>query len=288
VIASPGLDGVLPLLACPHCTAALARQGDGVVGCHTGHRFDIARQGYLSLLGKGSRTDTGDSADMVAARTVFLGAGHYLPVADAIVGRIGSGPILEVGAGIGYYLAAALNRLSDSGSGGSPSGIALDASRYAARRALAAHPAIGSVVADAWSRLPVRDGVIGTVLSVFAPRDPAEVARVLAPGGRLIVVTPEPEHLAEIRTDVGLLVVEPGKVERLTDAFAHHLRPVGRIDVRRQMQLSRADVSVLVRMGPAARHNAPGALDANIAKLPEMTAVTLAVAVTVLEATESS
>ena len=109
--APPGLDGVLPLLACPHCSAALARDG-GVVGCPAGHRFDVARQGYLSLLGAASRTDTGDSADMVAARAAFLGDGHYRPLADAIADRVEAGPVLEIGAGTGYYLGGVLDRLA--------------------------------------------------------------------------------------------------------------------------------------------------------------------------------
>ena len=194
---------MLPLLACPHCACPRCDRLDaGVVGCRNGHRFDIARQGYLSLLGKASRTDTGDSADMVAARVDFLGAGHYRPVAEAVADR-GDRP----GRCWRSVPAPAITwRPCSTGSGRRPArpvGVALDASRYAARRAAAAHPRIGSVVADAWSRLPVRRRGVGTVLSVFAPRDPAEIARVLAPDGRLVVVTPEPDHLAEIRGPLG-------------------------------------------------------------------------------------
>lgn len=276
-----GLDGVLPLLACPHCSAVVTRLG-GVAGCANGHRFDIARQGYLSLLGKGSRTDTGDSAEMVAARTAFLGAGHYRPLAVAIATEVPAGPVLEIGAGTGYYLAAAVDRLLGNSSGPDIRGIALDASRYAARRAASANPAIGSIVADAWSRLPVRDAVVGAVLSVFAPRDPDEIARVLTPAGRLVVAIPEPDHLAELRSVLGLLVVDPGKVDRLADAFAGRLLPVRRIDVRRQLRLSREDVDALVRMGPSARHIPPDRLRAAVAELPEITEVTLAVTVSVL------
>ena len=279
-----GLDAVLPLLACPHCAQSLHGQGSGVVGCGNGHRFDVARQGYLSLLGSRSRTDTGDSADMVQARVAFLGCGHYRPIADAVAGGVTAGPVLEVGAGTGYYLGVALDRLRDKGS--APDrvvGIALDASRFAARRA-AADPRVGSIVADAWSRLPVRDGAAAAVLSVFAPRDPVEIARVLRPDGRLIVVTPEPEHLAEIRSAVGLLDVDPGKSGRLDDAFAGLLQPIDRLQVQTGMQLFRGDVAALVRMGPAARHVRPEQLQTAVAGLPEMTMVTVAVTISVYAA----
>ena len=277
-----GLDGVLPLLACPHCAAALGWVRAAVVGCAGGHRFDVARQGYLSLLGKGSRTDTGDSAGMVAARVAFLGAGHYRSIADEIAARVGSGPVLDIGAGTAYYLGAVLDRLGDNGSVDQIAGIALDASRYAARRAATAHPQIGSVVADAWSPLPVGDGAVSTVLSVFAPRDPAEIARILAPGGRVVVVTPEPEHLVEIQDVLGLLTVDPGKPDRLVDAFDGLLRPVERAELRREMRLTRDAVDALVRMGPSARHLRDEHLVPAVAGLPGVSAVTLAVTVSVL------
>ena len=294
----PGLAAVLPLLACPSCGGLLTevharRAGRGgsvpgsVVGCPSGHRFDLARQGYLSLLGPRSRTDTGDSADMVAAREQFLGAGHYRRIARAVSDRVGAGPVIEIGAGTGYYLAAAVDRPS-SGDGPSTAaqpvvGLALDSSRYAARRAAAVHPMVGSVVADAWSELPVRTGVAGTVLSVFAPRDPDEITRVLAPGGRLVVVTPQPEHLAEIRGPLGMLTVDEGKPERLEAAFTGRLQVVERADLRAELPLSRNDLGALVRMGPSARHIEPADLAVNLGGLGVVTDVTMAVTISVLE-----
>ena len=279
-----GLDAVLPLLACPHCARSLNRQAGGVGGCVDGHRFDISRQGYLSQQGKGSRTDTGDSADMVQARVAFLGAGHYRPIADEIAARVIDGPVLEIGAGTGYYLGGALDGMLDNGSAADLAvGIALDASRFAARRA-AADPRVGSIVADAWSRLPLLDGAVSTVLSIFAPRDPAEIARVLAPDGRLIVVTPEPGHLAEIRSAVGLLEVDPGKSGRLDDAFAGLLQPIDRRQVHAGMLLSRSDIAALVRMGPAARHISPEQLQMSVSELAEITTVTMSVTVSIFAA----
>jgi 23S rRNA (guanine745-N1)-methyltransferase len=137
-------------------------------------------------------------------------------------------------------------------------------------------------VADAWSRLPVRDGVANSVLSVFAPRDPDEITRVLAPGGRVVVVTPEPEHLTEIRADLHLLTVDPGKPDRLDAAFSGRLTTTERIRLRRKMALSRDDVDALVRMGPSARHLPSGHLDRAVSALAEISTVTLAVTISVL------
>lgn len=284
----PALDLVLPLLACPSCGAALSRQ-ERVVGCRNGHRFDIARQGHLTLLG-GARTGPGDTGDMVAARQRFLDAGHFEPMTRAIVDAvgidgidgIGEGPVLDLGAGTGHHLRAVLDRRNRGGT--EPVGLAIDSSTYAARRAARVHPRVGSVVADAWSRLPVRDAAVGTVLSVFAPRDPGEIVRVLRWGGRAVVVTPTPEHLAELRDRIGLLRVDPDKAARVRQAWAGSLTDAGSAQVRHVMRLRPDEVDLLVRMGPSAHHLPDDRRRAAVATLDDVTEVTLAVTVSVFTA----
>lgn len=271
-----GLDGALPLLACPVCAGELTRRA-GVVGCLTGHRFDVARQGYLTLLGAGSRTDTGDTADMVAARQEFLDAGHFGPLTEAIVAAAGAGPVLDLGAGTGQHLRAVVDRRGGIG-------LAVDTSKYAARRAARTHPRVGSVVADAWSRLPVRSGAVGTVLNVFAPRDPAELARILTPGGRAVIVTPAPEHQVELRGRIQLLAVDEDKADRLAAALGPGLTPAGRTSVHVVMRLSRSDVDRLIRMGPSTYHLPADRRRAAVQALDDLTDVTLAATVSVFTA----
>lgn len=273
---SAGLDAVLPLLACPVCATPLTST-DGTAGCRAGHRFDIARQGYLTLLGTGSRTDTGDTADMVAARQEFLDAGHFAPLTAALVAAAGAGPALDLGAGTGHHLRAVVRQRGGVG-------VAVDTSKFAARRAARAHPQVGAVVADAWSRLPVRGGVVGTVLNVFAPRDPTELARILVPGGRAVIVTPTPEHQRELRDRIGLLAVDPDKADRLADTVGARLIPAGRTTVRQAMALTRADVDRLIRMGPSAYHLPAERRQAAVRALDEVTEVTLAVTISTFTA----
>ena len=266
------IDPVLPYLACPHCDQPLSRV-DGAVGCVQGHRFDVARQGYVSLLGRRSRTDTGDSAEMVAARDAFLAAGHYRATAEAVISLVPADArvLVEVGAGTGWYLAAVLSARPGS------LGIALDSSARAARRAASASPAIGSVVADAWSRLPVVDSAVDVALSIFAPRDADELSRVLRPDGRLIVVTPAPDHLAELIGPLGMLTVDAGKDAKLAASLADRFVADGSVDVRAPLELNREDLRRLVLMGPSARHVDREALDRTLSDGPETTSATLAV-----------
>lgn len=286
-----GLAAAVDLLACPHCAQPL-RQVDGataaegvrpagprVLGCPTGHRFDVARQGHVSLLGPRARTDTGDTSAMVAARQRFLGRGHYAPVTAALAEQSRpAGPVVEIGAGPGHHLRGVLDARVD----GPVIGVALDSSAGAARRA-AADPRVAAVVADAWAPLPVRDGAAAVVLSVFAPRTVDEVTRVLRPGGVLVAVTPEPGHLAELRDVTPLLTVDAGKSERLADAFAGRLRLIERVEVAADLQLRPDDVADVIGMGPTAHHLDATALREVTAGLPELTRATLAVTVTVLQ-----
>ncbi|WP_346774290.1 putative RNA methyltransferase, partial [Streptomyces sp. ADI96-02] len=70
----PALEPILDLLRCPVCRACL-RPARGSLRCPEGHTFDIARQGYVSLL-TGIRATSGDDAAMVQARNRFLSTGR--------------------------------------------------------------------------------------------------------------------------------------------------------------------------------------------------------------------
>lgn len=279
------LSDVADRLACPHCGSALELE-NGELGCERGHGFDVARQGYVSLLPGSGQAATGDSAEMVAARQDFLDAGHYRALLDAVaaeVVRTGERGavecVLDVGAGTGHYLAAALEAAPGA------VGIAVDASKAAARRAAGAHPRIGSVLADVWQQLPVRDGTVDVALTVFAPRGPSELRRVLGPHGSLVVLTPTPRHLGELVDTLGLLRVDERKPERLADAMAGTFVRGRHSVVEHSMQLRHADVAALVGMGPSAWHLSTAARAEKVAALPDVVAVTASVQVSVYRPT---
>ena len=277
------LDDALDLLSCPHCAGSLTRLG-GSVTCPNGHAFDVARSGYLSLLRGDARLGSADTAEMVAAREAFLGAGHFEPLAEALGdeaeralgGEAGPPPppgcLVDLGAGTGWYLARLLERLPGR------TGLALDLSKHALRRAARAHPRIAAVACDAWRPLPVCDSVAAVVLSVFAPRNGPEIARVLRPGGALAVVTPTGRHLTELITALRLLTVDERKEERLSATFDAHLDLERRVEHEWTLDLAAADVANVVAMGPSARHVAPG-------ETGSRTAVTASLAISIYRRT---
>ncbi len=249
------LDDVLHLLACPHCGASLSRN-EGSLVCPRGHSFDVARSGYVSLLPGDARLGSADTAEMAGAREAFLGAGHFAPLAGALgeeVGRVGlpQGCVVDLGAGTGWYLARVLDRLPGR------AGLALDLSKHTLRRAARAHPRIAAVACDVWRPLPLRESVAALVLSVFAPRNGPEIARVLHPDGALVVVTPTGRHLTELVEELGLLTVDERKQERLGAKLDKNLDLVRRIEREWSLKLAVTDVANAVAMGPSARHVTP-------------------------------
>jgi 23S rRNA (guanine745-N1)-methyltransferase len=265
---------LVAVLRCPVCGDALALT-DRTAHCPRGHAYDLAKQGYLNLLPSASTGIDGDSAGMIGARTVFLGGGHYAPIRDALILAAADlqedDLVVEVGAGTAYYLAGVL------GAAAGRRGVALDVSRYAARRAAKVDRRIGSVVCDAWRELPLLDDSAQLMLNVFAPRNAAEMARVLAPDGTLLVVTPNQQHLAELVGVLGLVTVDEEKERRLQESFAGVFVRTGSEVIEETMRLDRSAVEQLVLMTPSARHVNYRELTGRLAVLPEPAMVTLSV-----------
>lgn len=247
-LAAPDLATVVGWLACPVCSESLHLDGTSLV-CPAGHRFDLARQGYANLL-LHAQPRNADTPAMIAARERFLGAGHYAPITEAMARHlVGCTAVLDAGGGTGHHLAGVLQGLPEA------NGLVADVSVPAVRRAARAHPRMGAVVADTWQHLPVRDAALDAVCCVFAPRNPAEFARVLRPGGRVVVVTPNPGHLAEAREALGLLGIEEDKLDHLHRSTAGVLEPVAEERVTAELDLTPTELSDLVGMGPNAFHS---------------------------------
>ena len=284
--------------------SALYLDGRGLV-CAAGHRFDLAAQGYVNLSTRAAPA-AADTAAMVAARVAVQDAGLHdeltaalgaavlrvtTPTGDAVPVRAGGQPdprvLVDLGAGTGHHLSGVLHALTPASAepdgapptSVAPIGIAVDISKYAARRAARAHPRIGSIVADVWGPLPIADACADIVLTVFAPRNRVELARILRPGGHLVVATPDPEHLQPLVDRLGLLQVGDDKLERLDAELDGVVDRVGRTVVRTTHRLDHRLVRAVATMGPSAHHLDVVELDRRIAELPEKVDVTQAVVV---------
>lgn len=194
-------------LRCPVCGAEMRVSEDArsllCCGGRT-HCFDGGGAGYLPLAPR--HPGGGDAKEAVRARSRFLDSGYYAPARDALA-RLAceqlppGGRILDAGCGEGYY-ASGLTERGFSVLGIDLSKFAVQAAARRARdnRARAGCDtsqtafAVGSVF-----DLPVKDGCMDGVTNVFAPCAPTEYARVLRPGGKLILAGAAPEHLMGLK-----------------------------------------------------------------------------------------
>jgi len=247
------------LLRCPICRLGLDARV-GALACPNQHSFDLAREGYVNLL-PGSRrrpADGGDHPEQLRHRSAFLDAGHFDFITAEIAERLrdagamsaSSGlQVLDAGCGTGHHLASITKAL-----GAGTTTLGPDISAAAARMAARRRPDIAFAVADLWADWPLHDASIDIVLNIFAPRNFAETARVLRPGGWLGLVYPEANHLIELRRRYHLLGQRSQKEKRYSEAVSRTIGPAAVTRIVRHTVLAPDAARDIVLMGPNARH----------------------------------
>ena len=183
-------------LICPICGEKLNIRDRQYVCAHN-HSFDMARQGYVNLLTVQQKhsLNPGDTREQVLSRREFLEAGFYAPIAEALITEaknLGvSGQILDVGCGEGYYSSRLADALDSSLTG-------LDISKEAVRCAAAKYKGKQWLCATA-AHIPVEDGSVDLLTSLFALTLPQEFARVLKAGGYYFQVLAAEDHLLGLK-----------------------------------------------------------------------------------------
>lgn len=240
----------MQLLTCPICDLSLVHSNNTLV-CANAHTFDIAREGYVNLSRKPL---PGDTKEMLVARRSFLERGFYQPLADTLnqlastylAASMSPINILDAGCGEGYYL----GRLQQCLAGRSLQCVGFDISKEAMRLAARRYKQACFVVANLKERLVLADGALHIILNIFAPRNPAEFARVLVPGGLLLIAIPAPEHLSQLRSALQLLNIEEHKQEKISEQFAADFDFVTASDLSYTLHLSHDEIVQAVMMTP--------------------------------------
>lgn len=245
-------------MLCPVCGGFLRRE-DRSYECPAGHTFDIAREGYVNLLlPKEAAKARGDTRPMLLARRRFLDAGHYALISSALTKHVsglrnalpgGIRAVLEVGCGEGYYVGRVAASLENAACFG------VDISKEAARLAAKRYRQVQFAVEDATRKLLFADEALDVILSVFAPRNPAEFARVLRANGVVFIISPEEAHLREVRAAYNLpLGIEADKTAHIVAAFSGAFELRSQTPIQYPMRLNQAELSDLVMMTPNAFH----------------------------------
>ncbi|MEB3754326.1 putative RNA methyltransferase [Acinetobacter sp. MD2(2019)] len=204
-------------LMCPVCRENLGLN-ERTWGCAQGHRFDLAKQGYVNLhvVQHKHSKQPGDTPEAVDARRAFLSAGFYAPLrqaVEALLAKYQPKTLLDIGCGEGYYTQAMQQHVTDC--------IGVDIAKSAVQRAAKTNSKVTWVVGTG-AVLPVLDQSMEICTSLFSPIPQQEILRVLKQDGLCLVVTPAPQHLYDLREQLfgEVRLHEPEKfVTQLSDDF---------------------------------------------------------------------
>ncbi len=246
------------ILICPVCANPL-NQYNKSYSCLNNHAFDKAKQGYVNLLlaNQKKTLQPGDNKEMVASRLAFLKQDYYLSISEAlntVISKIISLKthnhhlhIADLGCGVGYYLSALKKYLSLNECLAEYWGI--DISKEAIHSASQYDKTISWLVGST-KTLPFAPQSVDILLSVFAPIYPEEVKRILAPNGRIFVITPASSHLLELRKLLFEQVKESDS-EKILQKMNGFFELVDTVPVRSSIHLtSKNEIENLLKMTP--------------------------------------
>lgn len=189
--------------------------------CPAGHSFDRARSGFFNLLQPQDRRSAvaGDRIEAVRARRRWLERGFALELAE-LVGTLAGlealpagAAVLDVGCGEGWFDERWVAGLDVDLCG-------IDLSTHALRLAARRLPRALWVVANADRGLPLATASVDVALSIFGRRPFAELARVIRPGGRLVVALPAEDDLAQLRRAAQGRSIPRDRLPRLAEEWA--------------------------------------------------------------------
>ncbi len=200
------------MLICPICRLPLLREVSRYI-CEKGHTHDISKYGHVNLLMSQKGGGHGDSREMLLSRKNFLDSGAYSPLREALAETIASLTkkdqlvLLDSGCGECYYTSRIKEVLSEGGRDLHVIGIDIskEALRLASQRfngeCKRVDSAVELAVASSYA-LPIADGSVDAVVSVFAPLCSDEFLRVLCSDGLFITVIPSARHLWELKETI--------------------------------------------------------------------------------------
>ncbi len=194
------LEAASAQFMCPLCNGSVRVDGGGLL-CGEGHRYDMAKNGYINFLSRPASDRYGKAG--FTSRTELYRHGFLSPVFDWCVQQVvdwqrcGVLRVLDAGCGEGSPLHLMVKQLRAHRVKIHPVGI--DISKQAVHVAAREYPGSTWLVGDL-SRPPLQPGVFDVLLNLFAPANYDAFSRLLVPGGLLIKAAPGPDHLKELRS----------------------------------------------------------------------------------------
>jgi 23S rRNA (guanine745-N1)-methyltransferase len=234
------------ILKCPVCDKPLEKRGKSFA-CEHSHSFDIAKQGYVNVLQ--SQTSKikihGDSSDMLQARKTILYKGYYHSISHTLnemIGNINSNRIIiDIGSGIGYYM----DKLEQA----YPESIyyGIDISKDGVKEAAKNNKNVLYTVGTN-NKLPYLSNSADIIYAVFSPIKIGECIRVLKPNGHLITVSPNTNHLMELKELVYDEIID--KDYEVNEIEEPNVEKVSKVIVKDKVHITNGDLFNLFMMTP--------------------------------------
>lgn len=227
------------MLICPKCQQKLVKENKSYK-CLNRHTYDIAKQGYVNLV-LGNQKVSGDSLEMVQARTLFLNQGYYQILQEKlveIVKQIHPQFCVDLGCGEGYYTQA-IAAVSEQC-------VGLDVSKEALKHASRNDKNTQYVLASIF-HAPLADQSSDCIVNVFAPVPLDEIKRLLKHDGIYIKVGPAAKHLMGLKEVLYENVYE-NEVEVICDS---QLELIHQIEINDEITLQNTkEIEALFMMTP--------------------------------------
>jgi len=236
----------MSILKCPTCDKQLSKI-DKQYKCVNNHSFDIAKQGYVNLLLNMSNKTHGDSREMLAARKRIQSKGYYHEISkklNSIVKslNLNNKNILDIGCGIGYYPNELFKVIPTASNV-----YGIDISKVAIKEAAKVNKDITYLVGTN-NNLPFIDNSVDLIISVFSPIYIKECLRVLKKSGKLLVVSPNQNHLIELKEVIYETIIP--KQEDRNELKDYQLQKIDTAFLKKQISVKDFDLYDIFLMTP--------------------------------------
>lgn len=238
------------MLVCPLCKSPLTQESSRYL-CPNQHSFDRSKTGVVQLNRFQSAKAHGDNKELILARQRFLSTQTYAPIRQALIEqlkRFDFKSLVDLGCGEGYYTHAILQAFPEA------TVFAIDLSKEGLK--LASKTGKAHWILSSVAHCPLADHSCDVAISLFAPIYPDEIARILKPEGILITMTPNPDHLIQLKQ-----VLYPSVIRNKDQAIDHpDFKLVSQQSITFMMHLKSPAKDDLLKMTPYAHTSNPDAI----------------------------
>jgi 23S rRNA (guanine745-N1)-methyltransferase len=238
---------------CPHCESPFDVVGSKSLMCRNNHTFDLAKQGYVNLMTRPSKSHYHKEL-FEARQKIMMESDLYTLLHENVAKTIKEysdhprTPLLifDAGCGEGSHLQKILDQCRQI----PLQGIGLDISKDGIVMAAKNYKEPIWLVGDL-AKSPIADQSIHVILNILSPSNYKEFKRILVPNGLVIKVVPGPNYLIELREALfGDTKKGMAKNEETVELFKKHFHLKDAIPLCYTKGLTPIEFKNLVQMSP--------------------------------------